>query len=363
MTIHHGPRLLLIAAALAVPFSTQAITTTGQYTVTILGRVQHNYPNSAIFAFSMNDTGQVAGYATVRVADNFSRVERGVIWQSSEPHYTILGTISEGITLDSVVYCINNSGVAVGESFENTKSGGHEVPVMFTPNGIVDLGVKNATSGYATGINNAGQVVGDLLYYTPFEAIQAFLYQNGVMTLLGYPVPTIGYSQALAINDNGVVVGAAQFARHVARHAASYANGAWTDLGAIGPSSTFEAFATSVNDSGVIVGVWQNGNQGGVFIYQNGQISDLQAPNRPGEPHINNAGQIVYGDFIYQNGGWQDINDLDLGDGWKFWVAYGINNHGTILGTMFRVSNGVTINRFGLLTPVSSNPAQLSRTP
>lgn len=172
------------------------------------------------------------------------------------------------------------------------------------------------------------------------------------MTLLGYPVPTIGYSLALAINNNGLIVGTAQFLRHVPRHAASYANGAWMDLGAIGPSSTFEAFATSVNDSGVIVGDWQNGNQNGAFIYQNGQISDLHAPNRYGNPFINNAGQIVFGDFIYQNGVWQDINDLDLGDGWKFTQAGGINNHGVILGYMFRMSNGVMIHRFGLLTPV-----------
>jgi len=359
MAIQNGQRLLLIGAtALAFPFSAPAITTSGQYTVTILGRVQHNYSNSSIVGLSINDNGQVAGYATVRVLHNPSRVDRGVIWQSSEPHYTILGTISEGITFDSLAYCINNSGIAVGKSFEQTNSGGHEheVPVMFTPSGVVDLGVKNATNGYATAINNSGQIVGNLLYYTPFEAIQAFSYQNGVMTLLGYPVPTIGYSLALAINNNGLIVGAAQFVRHVPRHAASYFNGAWTDLGSIGPSSSFEAFATSVNDSGVIVGIWQNGNQeGGVFIYQNGQIADLHAPNRNGNPFISNAGQIVFGDFIYQNGGWQDINDLDLGDGWKFTKASGINNHGAILGAMYRVSNGVTVYRFGLLTPVTSN--------
>jgi probable HAF family extracellular repeat protein len=357
MAIHYGLRLLFVAAALAAPPSAPAITTTGQYTVTILGRVQHSYANSSIFALSLNDNGQVAGYATVIVPHNSSPVDRGVIWQSSEPHYTILGTISEGLTFDSLAYCINNPGIAVGKSFENTESGGREVPVIFTANGIVNLGTKNATDGYAVGINNAGRVVGDLLYYSPFEAIQAFLYQNGVMTLLGYPVPTIGYSLALAINNNGLIVGAAQFLRHVPRHAASYANGAWTDLGAIGPSSTFEAFATSVNDSGVIVGNWQNGNQTGVFIYDNGQMTDLHAPNRYGEPFINNAGQIVFADFIYQNGIWQDINDLDLGDGWRFAEAFGINNHGAIIGTMFRTSNNLTIERFGLLTPVTPSQA------
>jgi len=168
--------VLLASAGTAFPVAAPAITTTGQYTVTILGRVQPNYPNSSISAFSINDNGQVAGSATVRVPDNFSRVDRGVIWQSSEPHYTILGTISEGITFDSLAYCINNSGIAVGKSFEQTNSGGHEheVPVIFTPNGIVNLGTKNATNGFAVGINDAGQVVGDLFYYTPFRGYPSF---------------------------------------------------------------------------------------------------------------------------------------------------------------------------------------------
>jgi probable HAF family extracellular repeat protein len=114
-------------------------------------------------------------------------------------------------------------------------------------------------------------------------------------------------------------------------HAACYTNGVWVDLGFIGTP-------TSVNDSGTIVGTYGGGS--GYFIYQNGQMTDLNAPQRPGKPFINNAGQIVLGNFIYQNGVWQDINDLDLGDGWKFSQAYGINNQGAMIGLVFRKVNG-----------------------
>jgi probable HAF family extracellular repeat protein len=360
MGIQHRHWLLPIAAVLAAHFNAQAITTTGQYTVTILGQVQHNYVNSTISAFGINDNEQVAGYATVRVPDNFIRPVRGVIWQSSEPHDTILGTISENNGLDSAAFGINNSGVAVGESFERTSDGGgHYAPVIFTSTGVVDLGVKNASQGEAVAINNSGQVVGNLYYYfTPYFAIQAFLYQNGVMTQLGYPAPTSGYSQAYAINNNGLIVGSAEFPGDAAAHAAAYSNGAWVDLGSIGPSSSFTAYATSVNDSGAIVGNWQNWQTQsfGAFIYQDGQMSDLNAPYRAGNPYINNLGQIVLGNFIYQNGTWQDINNLDLGDGWNFSVAYGINNNGAIIGDMFRPVNGGTLYRSGLLNPV--NPDQ-----
>jgi probable HAF family extracellular repeat protein len=357
---HHC--LLLLAAVLTAPFPAWAITTTGQYTVTILGRVQHNYPESAFNAASINDHGVVAGSATVRVPDNYSLTERGVLWQSSTPHCTILGTISEyfGSAFDSQATWINNSGIAVGWSAENTSHGFVEVPVMFTPNGIVDLGVKNASEGSAVCINNYGQVVVNLTFSTsPGSATEAFLYQNGVMTPLGYPVPNSGYSEAVAINDSGLIVGSAKFGLGQNLHAAYYAKGAWVDLGTLGPPNNPFSFsiATSVNDSGTIVGNWGNDNAYGCFIYQNGQMTDLHEP--PGAaysyPFINNASQIVMGNFIYQNGVWQDINYLDLGDGWKFYQAYGINNQGAIIGTVFKVVNGEPLYRSALLTPASPN--------
>jgi probable HAF family extracellular repeat protein len=353
MAIRFHQYLLLLATVLTVPFSAQA--NTGQYTVTILGRVQHNYPDSTFVAACVNDNDVVAGSANVRVPHNFTRPTRGVIWNSST-HYTILGTISEDNGFDSEASWINNSGIAVGSSIENTSHGFVTVPVVFTPTGIVDLGIKNALNGNAVCINNNGQIVGNLDFNgTPISA-EAFLYQNGVMTLLGYPVPTIGYSQATAINKNGLIVGAAIFTANEQAHPACYTNGAWVDL-ASGFNGAGEA--TSVTDSGTIVGTW-----GAVyFIYQNGQFAKLNAPRSglAGPPSINNAGQIVVGNFIYQNGVWQDINNLDLGDGWTFLEAFGINNQGAIIGVMS--SQGGNLERYALLTPVTSNKQPASSLP
>jgi probable HAF family extracellular repeat protein len=362
MAIPLHQRLLLLAAVLAAPFPARAITTTGQYSMTILGRVQHNYLESTFNASNINDNGVVAGAATVRVPDNPSLAARGVLWQSSTPHYTILGTISEFTEVDSQASWINNSGIAVGSSEENTSHGFVQVPVIFTPNGILNLGVKNASRGIAVCINNYGQVVGNLSFipaglgYVGY-AVQAFLYQNGVMTPLGYPVPNSGYSVATEINNSGLIVGSAAFAHDESPHAACYANGAWVDLGFVGS-------ATSVNDSGTIVGIYSQGS--GRFIYQNGQITDLNVPRgitSPALPFINNAGQIVLANFIYQNGVWQDINDLDLGDGWTFWEALGMNNQGAIIGIVFREVNRTFLYRSALLTPVSPNQQAATRTP
>jgi probable HAF family extracellular repeat protein len=394
MAIQLHLRLLLLAAVLTAPFSARAITTTGQYTLTILGRVQHNYLYSNLQAVSINDHGVVAGNATLESPEG-SLTFRGVLWHSSSPHYTILGTlvtISGTASEQSAAYWINNSGIAAGQSLEDKDHGGTFVPVIFTPNGIVNLGLKKpAFSGFADCINNYGQVVGCLFFPAPSNAVQpflyqkgsnpqrsgsfgpsnsyfvqAFLYQNGVMTLLGYPTnaPSSNLlSAAVAINDSGLIVGYAVFASGQPTHAACYTNGAWVDLGTLGPPDAFEGYANSVNDSGTIVGTWYNDNGSGCFIYQNGRMTDLHAPNRPGEPFINNAGQIVLGNFIYQNGVWQDINDLDLGDGWKFWQALGINNQGAIIGYVFREIDGLIFYYSALLTPVSPNQEAATRTP
>ncbi|MBV8212178.1 MAG: hypothetical protein JOZ08_03010, partial [Verrucomicrobia bacterium] len=246
--------ILSVSAVLAGPSSAQ---TTPQYTLTILGLVQHNYITSVFAPLSVNDNDVVAGYAKVKVPHNPQQSFRGVEWQNSSPHYTILGTISEDPGQDSEATWINNLGVAVGFSNEHLGSNLYSAhPVMFTANGIVNLGVKSAKEGFATGINNASQVVGYLNFETPVPASEAFLYQNGVMTMLGYPVPTIGHSMANAINNNGLIVGSATFSTGANPHAASYANGVWTDLGTPGSGTNYKSSASSVNDSGAIVGLW-----------------------------------------------------------------------------------------------------------
>ena len=347
-------RFLLVAAALALPLSAQADGV--RYSVTVLGLVQHNYPNSYFNPKAINDNEVIAGNAIVRVPHNTLQSQRGVLWQPTT-HYQVLGTISEEGSDDSNATCINNSGIAAGYSSEHLFDGGYSVhPVMFTSNGVVNLGVKNAAAGWATGINDASQIVGNLEFETPVPAIEAFLYQNGAMTPLGYPVSTLGYSAAYAINNNGLIVGTAQFAANAEYHPASYSNGTWTDLGVLGTGNS-QTYASSVNDSGVIVGSWGNPLVYGAFIYQNGKIADLKAP-APSTvldvPIINNAGQIVYSKFIYQSGLWQDINTLiQPGSAWQLTVATAINNNGAIVGSIYNPTQ--RIYRAGLLTPVTSN--------
>ena len=160
-----------------------------------------------------------------------------------------------------------------------------------------------------------------------------------------------GDSYANSINNRGQVTGT-----YYTQHGYSvfvYSNGTLTDLGNVGPlGDPFKdpdhstAAAYGINDSGQIVGQYtyrslgprgQQHNEGGAFLYQQGQIksiggySDGYASGLQSAKAINNAGQIVGYDIygkaaLYQNG---ITTKLDVGPDSD---ANAINNSGVIVG-------------------------------
>ena len=88
MAILHRRRLLFLAAAFALPVS--ALAAGVQYSVTVLGLVQHNYPNNYFNPEAINDNEVIAGNAIVRVPHNTAQSQRGVLWQATN-HYQVLG--------------------------------------------------------------------------------------------------------------------------------------------------------------------------------------------------------------------------------------------------------------------------------
>ena len=167
---------LLVLAALVLSVSAQA--TGVQYSVTVLGLVQHNYPSSYFNPEAINDSNVIAGNAVVRVPLNPLQSERGVLWHPStqttrfwERYRSIL--VSIVMPPASITMGLQQ---ATPGSMSPAPSSVH--PVMFTANGTVNLGVKNSSAGWATGINNSSQVVGYLDFETPVPGTEAFLYQN-----------------------------------------------------------------------------------------------------------------------------------------------------------------------------------------
>jgi probable HAF family extracellular repeat protein len=213
----------------------------------------------------------------------------------------------------------------------------------YTGGTMTDLGTLGGRSSYASGINDAGQIVGTADNGT---AVRAFIYQSGTMTDLG-ALQTNGESHASAINNLGHVVGYATVAGH--QHAFLHDGGSMLDLGTLGGSSSF---ATDINDAGVIVGYSDSGSGSHAFARVGGTMIDLGTlgGDFSRANAINNDGKIVgyssiaggaFHAFLYESGILTDLNDLiPTGTGWTLTTALDINDAGQIVGA--GSFNGIT---------------------
>jgi probable HAF family extracellular repeat protein len=330
--------------------------------------------------------------------------------------YTItdLGSLYGGYTLDDESHAagINNAGVVVGSSL--TQLGEyHPVPFIYR-NGHMSA-ITNA-AGYATAINNAGQVTGYIQRLGTIVNVtqEAFLY-DGIVHRLGV-LPRHsrdGDSVAWALNNNGMVVGASGgMIRAAAGGAMVYANGVmvssnyrdagvayavndsgaiaglraaenlehaflvdrhgFRDLGTLDGDPAGISVAYAINASGVVVG-YASSPALHAFAYSNGVMRDLGVlPGPEGYPSdslysmafaINRAGDIVGESssvaFLYRNGTMENLNDgIDHDEnGWpRIRYATGINDRGQIVGSA-AFGDRPGLHAF-LMTPVPATPPQ-----
>jgi probable HAF family extracellular repeat protein len=187
------------------------------------------------YAMGINDAGQVVG-------------SNGHAFVLTNGEYQDLGTIPGGDW--SAAYGINAAGVAVGDG--STASGTFRGLIWSPQGSMVLLGAFGGASSQATGINNAGEVVGFASlpngYQHAFSATDALMIDLG--TLGG------GSSYAYGINDSGAIVGDSWLASGDNPHAFVYTGGLLQDLNSlVGNGSGWELLAAyGINDSGQITG-------------------------------------------------------------------------------------------------------------
>jgi probable HAF family extracellular repeat protein len=161
-------------------------------------------------------------------------------------------------------------------------------------------------SSFASGINEAGQVVGASVLVTP----EAFLWENGQMNDLGR-VDNFTRSLANGINDKGQVAGLLFTSSY--GHASLWQGGQAMDLGTLSTSASCDggppcnSQAAAINNRTQVVGYSQTddpGHPNHAFLWENGQMIDLNALIHSSSgwvvsqaSGINNRGQIVGGGY------------------------------------------------------------------
>ena len=210
------------------------------------------------YASAINSSGQVVGGSRNLLGDMHAfLITPEDIDNDGAPDLWYRDTDSDGandLMMDlgtlggnySLVYAINNAGLAVGSS--NIVSGEYHAFFWAPGGGMVDLGTLGGSPCKAVGINDDGQVVGTS--YNASGKERAFLWTpEGEMVDLG----TLGGgdSHATAINDVEQVVGVSNIA------SGEYHAFLWTpddgmvDLGTLGGDYSRAAV---INDAGQVAG-------------------------------------------------------------------------------------------------------------
>ncbi len=321
----------LIAVPAAVPAAAATATTTAAYTMTDLGSVGYGVS----LGFAINGGGEVVGRSYLAQAQpatgcpprHVCVTHPAVPFSSTAGTMTNLGTLGATLTKNTVCSYPDCFGEALAINRTGDIAGLSDGQAFLVHNGKM----SSLGPGRATGINDAGQIVGST------SCCHAFVISGGVRTTLpdlsNYGCCPGGISGASGINNNGQIVGGSDNAQGYG-HAVLWQNGTITDLGTLADPQIApfaQSTATAINNLGQITGTAQtNSYASRGFLYSNGTMTDIGSISPEA---INDHGVIVgYGALIYSGGIIQNLNNLiPAGSGFTLDDATAINNNGQIV--------------------------------
>jgi len=339
---HPWATVAALVFAVALPAAAQT------YEIVSLGTLSE-WEDSWSMAYGLNDNGQVSGYYT-EPGGTFGNIMHPFLWENGVMHdLGILPRHENAWAKD-----VNINGHAVGTSSVCCQPAEYQA-VLWNDDGLVELlAPHGVTRSFASDINDAGQIVGQLIDGDGHG--YGYVWQAGVITDIGTLDCGGGSSSPNAVNNVGQVVGCAGCdedgdGQRDVNHPFLWQDGQLVELG-VGDGDYGDAY--DINDAGDVVGMIGFGDWARrAVLWRDGEIVDLGTP-RPAEPRdwvfavaINNSGQIVGrwdtytaevgGEvpFLWQDGVNTDLNDLLSAEDASSWVltrASDINDLGQITG-------------------------------
>ncbi len=215
---------------------------------------------------NINEAGHVAGAIDLGPAvDAFIPVR----WDGSTPiPVQVLGGGTQAFS--TLPWNINNHDQMVGFGWSDGTQ--RYRPLSWDSNGnVTDLGTLGGAEGFAYGINDAGQVVGQS-FTTNDDANHATLWDHGAIVDLG----TLGgASEAFNINEAGIIVGYSELADGVTTRAVFWNGATPTELPSLGGVGTYSD-ATDINNLGQMIGYsGLDSNTWHAVVWEHGNVIDL----------------------------------------------------------------------------------------
>lgn len=329
-------------------------------------------------AMDVNDDGNVVGWwFGPPVSPDPNTNSQGYVWTratGAQPIITDAATVNKfpfytGPNNPQVTLRINGTGTIAGLGcLEGCGTSGTQAAMWNSSQGLVFLGSfdDNLQGSAAAGVNDAGQIVG-YSWGGGYNCCGPFIWSGagGLQHLTGFDGLN-GY--ATGINNAGVVVGAKGTGSRNVAFVWSAAAGQ-TDIPDVPGATTSVGFA--INDLGVVVGRHLEADNTTYRVFRWSATSGTEDVNAPaGFPElldINNAGDIVATiippvtggrvPYLYQNGAWTNLNDLmPSGTGFKLQFVEAISNNGWIVGLGTTDPNGSELGQGFVLIPPNSAP-------